>query len=530
MIRKVTGQEATRRTWKGHGRPRYGFWFGYYQVNAEGIPVELGMDRGMVKATDRRDGSTVGRFGPASKVWLAPIPMPREGDELIYVAEGDFEEYRVRVVDTADEQYSLVTIYLVSDGMEFKVRAERLRYPLDELQEQAIAEDAQRFPAPPALDTVPDYSGDAVYVGSIVSCSPYGPVRVVAVGVQPRDHDYIDPYTYVEVRRLDGSTVQRWSRQVSIVGAQTLLDVQHAIALAEDAERSSWPLTVAVEEQSPLTGMWWGGRHHQVSTDLSAQQLAEQIGTALDMEGTHRVLVWTRGQSAPSGEHIATIPSHQITTRTLRTVAVTVATWNPDTSRWSDDLTTRDAQTVRTDRHSLDLAEQVAASLDLPGRHNVRIWDGVHVDASFIIDVTESGSQTVDHAATVEDENRSARDLVDRDLGDYRPHGTWELGYPVRTDRAKQLLPYIQQYTRAWLVMEHANGNTSIDLATVRATGRLLSVAERELTQILDWCGCPGATEVRMSECRHGCKVYRCGKHFREVTLHSSSYGCTLGR
>lgn len=399
MIRNVTGQEATRRTWKGHGRPRYGFWFGFFQLGTKGIPVELGLDRGMVKATDRRDGTVVARFGSATRFWLAPIPMPREGDELIYTAEGDHQEYRVRVLDTSDEQYSLVDTEMISDGMGVKIRAERLRYPLDELQEQAIAEDAERFPV--AFESVPDGNGVQVQAGDVVAGGDDGPLRVVAVGVQPRDHDYIDEYTYVELVRRDGSTVQRWSRRVSVAGARARLDELHADALAEDAVRpwpvgwkryeleslkgsddmrmrdrrdgaivavlhnvedgwapqladgtrlntngpwetagvamarveafiarraalaavpelialdegpTCWPLTVVAEEQNPLTGMWAAGPGGQVSTDLTAQQLAEQIGTALDMEGTHRVLVWRRGQSAPSGEHIVTIPSHQ---------------------------------------------------------------------------------------------------------------------------------------------------------------------------------------------------------------------------
>lgn len=36
-------------------------------------------------------------------------------------------------------------------------------------------------------------------------------------------------------------------------------------------------------------------------------------------------------------------------------------------------------------------------------------------------------------------------------------------------------------------------------------------------------------TEVRMSDCRYGCKVFRCGSCGDESVLHSATYGCRGG-
>ena len=41
-------------------------------------------------------------------------------------------------------------------------------------------------------------------------------------------------------------------------------------------------------------------------------------------------------------------------------------------------------------------------------------------------------------------------------------------------------------------------------------------------------CLCPDSrfSEARMSDCRYGCKVYRCATHGTERVLHNAMYGC----
>lgn len=143
MIRNITRHDATRGTHKAHGRPLYGIWFGFYLEDLGGIPVELSMDHGMLKATDRRDGSTLATFGVASKFYFAPIPLPLIGDELIYTAEGDGQEYQVTAVTVPNHPAHTVGVELDSYE-QLSVDASRLRYNLDALHAEALAEDVDR--------------------------------------------------------------------------------------------------------------------------------------------------------------------------------------------------------------------------------------------------------------------------------------------------------------------------------------------------------------------------------------------------
>lgn len=177
MIRTITNRDATRGTHKAHGKPMYGLWFGLYNDQPEGTPVEFRSGGGsMIDVFDRRTGQRIARIGYASKFYFAPIPLPAIGDELIYTAEGDGQEYQVRAIGIQDGSDALVRVELISDGQALWVDASRLRYNLDalhaqalkedrlrgmdrvimdELHELALKEDAERFPtpAPRTIDT-----------------------------------------------------------------------------------------------------------------------------------------------------------------------------------------------------------------------------------------------------------------------------------------------------------------------------------------------------------------------------------------
>jgi hypothetical protein len=101
----------------------------------------------------------------------------------------------------------------------------------------------------------------------------------------------------VEIMPLDGDGSTLY---VTAARIQYDLDALHAEAVKLDARRSA-PYTLAVDTRTD--GGWRAGRPYSVDTDLSPQQLADQVGGALDGPEEIVVLVWRDGEPVAAGQH-----------------------------------------------------------------------------------------------------------------------------------------------------------------------------------------------------------------------------------
>jgi hypothetical protein len=340
MIRNITQSDATRGTHRTHGRPLYGIYFGTGGASiGDGELVQIEQSRGMVRLYAMQDsgmrGERIESFGAATRFWLAAIPMPALGDELIYVAEGDGQHYRVRVTSVPTVRDGApVEVALISDGSRVWVNPYRLHHDIDTLHAEALAENADRIRASEQRQLIGRIASRVASAHRVERDDRPGVLgRVVAVV----GDDIADVDTMLVAWGKDADLTSQYALPVAVrepadrlnvaIMYPNTIDLAHAEALDEDMQRSARPvlLTLAVDTWSEPTTEWKPGWGRKVSTATPPQQLADQVAESLDRPGTHRVLVWRTGESAPAGERVVTVKRPEPEQRRYR---VRIEAWN----------------------------------------------------------------------------------------------------------------------------------------------------------------------------------------------------------